>query len=202
MLPAVAGRNFSILIVSSADISGFRGCKSEEVLERCLSYLIGRPDVDGGRIAVFGERFGAVHATTLAVADRVVAAVCDAGVWMAARMQGAVDWFVGTKGSADRIGSTDHRLRTARSFKCPILVIAGELGIVGQSEAIELHSDCKAAGIHLDVAIQRTIACATVPIENFVSIDDFAFCWLEQKLKRRPLRRQRPNRRARNIWRR
>jgi hypothetical protein len=190
LLPGLADSGLSMLVVSGADISSHPVFQRDLLLGFCLDYLVGRADVDGDRIAVYGEKFAAVHATSFAASDhRVAAAVCDGGVWRSTRMQGSIDWMAGAERTTDDAGATSYRLQAMRRLKCPILVTAGERGLVGAPEAIRLRADCGAAGIELDVAIPRTVETAKGTIENFITTYDLVFGWLERKLgARRQLR--------------
>jgi len=181
LLPGVAGRALSMLIVSGADISGHPAFERDLLLGCCLDHLIARADVDGDRIAVYGEKFAAAHATNFAASDRrIAAAVCDGGLWNAARMQASIDWMAGAQRTADDASVAAFRLQVMRRLKCPILVNAG--GPVSLSEAIRLHTDCMKAGIELDFVVPRCVETAEGPIENFLATDDFVFGWLEREL--------------------
>jgi hypothetical protein len=190
LLPGLADRGVSILVVSGADISSHPVFERDLLLGFCLDYLVGRADVDSERVAVYGEKFAAVHATNFAASNhRIAAAVCDGGVWRSTRMQGSIEWMAGAERTTDDASATSYRLQAMRRLKCPILVTAGERGLVSVPEAIRLQADCMAAGIDLDVVIPRTIETARGAIENFITTYDFVFGWLERKLgARRQLR--------------
>ncbi|MCK1743735.1 hypothetical protein IVA80_23515 [Bradyrhizobium sp. 139] len=78
LLPVVIGRRLSVLVISNDDVEG----SSKFLLSSCFDYLSGRPEVDGSRIAIYGDGLSAVLATDFAAYDRrIAAAVCDGGVW-------------------------------------------------------------------------------------------------------------------------
>jgi hypothetical protein len=185
ILPAAIGRGMSLLIVEGSDISNRLVARTDILLGCCLEYLAARPDVDESRIAVYGEKLAATSVASFAASDRrLAAAVCDGGLWNAARMRASIGWLSGP-GEVDEEKASMCRSRLARRIKCPVLVIASEHSAVYASEAIALQADCKAAGIDIDVAIPRTIQTPLGTIENFVTIDEFSFGWFEQKLAAR-----------------
>jgi hypothetical protein len=189
LLPAARGRGMSMLVVGGADVSAHPLARPELLLECCLDFLSLRPDVDGGRIGVYGERLAAAHATSFAASDgRVAAAVCDGGLWHSARTRAAIQWMTSPSEVQDEEAASASRMRSARRMKCPVLVIAGARGTVSVPEAVRLHADCRTAGIDMDVAIPRTVRTPLGSIENFVTVDEFVFGWFERRLgARRPL---------------
>lgn len=180
LLPVVIGRGMSILVISHDDIPHRSRSQSDGLLSCCLDYLSVRPDVDAGRIAVFGEGLSAALATDLAASDHsVAAAVCDGGLWNRVRTRSGISWI--TRGVD---GAAQHDAISARraQLTCPALVVAGGRGFVSLSEAIQLQADCIAAGGNLDLAVPRIISSSGGLIENFVTSDDSIFGWLEHKL--------------------
>lgn len=183
LLPAVIGRGMSVLVISHDDISNRSSAESEMLLSCCLDYLSSRPEVDAGRIGVYGDGLSAALATAVAVSDgRVAAAVCDGGLWNSARGLAAVSWITRAADAVDEDLVSMHRSRLARQLRCPVLVVAGGRGIVSLSEAVKLQADCIAARIDMELAMPRIIRIHTEEIENFVSSDDCAFGWLQHKL--------------------
>ncbi|MGY4298927.1 hypothetical protein ACVWXN_007022 [Bradyrhizobium sp. i1.4.4] len=184
LLPVVVGRGMSILVISHDDVSNHLRGQSEGLLSSCLDYLSARRDVDPARIGVYGEGFSAVLATKFAASDRrVVAAVCDGGLWNWARILASVGWMTSTADAAvDDDVMSARRSQLMRHLRCPVLVVAGGRGIVSVSEAIKLHADCMAARIDLQLAIPQMIQSPGVEFENFVTYDDCIFGWLERKL--------------------
>lgn len=183
LLPLVIGRNVSVLVVSHDDISNCFGGQSASLLSCCLDYLSVRPDVEATRIGAYGEGLSAALATDFAASDRrIVAAVCDGGLWNWARARASIDWITKSADVADEDIISERRLRLMRQLRCPALVIAGGRGVVDLSEAFKLQADCVAAGIDLELTIPPMTCTPVGEIENFVKSDDCIFRWLEHKL--------------------
>lgn len=182
LLPAVIDRGIALLVVSHGDVSGHRLGQSE-VLSCCLDYLSGRADIDATRIGIYGEGLSAALATDFAVSDdRVVAAVCDGGLWSWARVSASISWMAGTADALNEEALSMRRSQLVRRLNCPVLVVAGGRGLVSVSEAIKLQSDCSAARLDLELAMPLMIRTPMGEIENFVASDDCIFGWLERKL--------------------
>ncbi|WP_156436290.1 alpha/beta hydrolase family protein [Bradyrhizobium pachyrhizi] len=185
LLPAVAGRGISVLVVSHDDVSNHWRGQSEMLLSSCLDYLLVRPEVDITRIGIYGDGLSAALATDFAVADRrVAAASCDGGLWNWARTLASVGWMTRAVDGLDENALASRRLRLIRQLKCPVLVVAGGRSIVSAAEAIKLQAACTEARIDLEVVMPRVARTAAGEIENFVTSDDSIFGWLEHKLTR------------------
>ncbi|WP_407151151.1 alpha/beta hydrolase family protein [Bradyrhizobium sp. ORS 86] len=125
----------------------------------------------------------AVLATDFALSDhRITAAVCDGGLWNLARTRASVGWMTGTQHVMDEHLVAMHRVRLARQFKCPVLVVAGGRGTVSISEGSKLQAECAAAHIDLELTMRPMTQTPLGEIENFVTSDDYIFGWLEHKL--------------------
>ncbi|MGL9623253.1 hypothetical protein QRQ56_35405 [Bradyrhizobium sp. U531] len=183
LLPAVVGKDMSVLVVSHAAFSDRSRLESEILLSCCLDFLSSRPNVDPGRIGVFGEGLSAALATTFAASDRrVAAAVCDGGLWNWAQALASVGW---RSAAADLPGeelNSERRLRLVRQLRCPVLVVAGGRGIVSVSEATKLQAESRAVGIDLELAIHPMAHTTIGEMENFVTSDNRIIGWLEHKL--------------------
>ncbi|MCK1738264.1 hypothetical protein IVA79_30780 [Bradyrhizobium sp. 138] len=188
LLPVVIGRGMSVLVVSHEHIANQARGGSQIVLSHCLDHLSVRPDVNSGRIGIYGDGLSASLATDFAVYDRrIAAAVCDGGIWNWTRSRKSIDWMTSTDDGAERNMESGHRSRLARLPNCPILVVAGGRGVVSVSEAIKLQSDCMAARIDVDLVVPQLIRGGVCEeVDNFVSSDACTFRWLEQKLAREP----------------
>lgn len=183
LLPVVVGRGMSVLVVSHENVANQWRGHSETLLSRCLDFLSARPDIDGTRIAVYGEGLSAVLATDFALSDcRVAAAVCDGGLWDWARTLASVGWMTRTAHLVDEHIVSVRRSRLMRKLKCPVLVNPGGRGPVSLTEAIKLQADCNAAEIDLELAMPRMARTPLGEIENFVTSDDCIFGWLQRKL--------------------
>ncbi|MCP3465693.1 S9 family peptidase [Bradyrhizobium sp. CCGUVB23] len=178
LLPAAEGRNLSILVVRGDDASRHRLFGPEAFLASWVNYLESRSDVDADRIAVSGERMAASHASRIAATDRrIVAAVCDGGLWTAVRHRANVGWMTGIWDPATDRARTSS-LQLVQRMRCPVLIVAGGRAMVDQQDALELQADCKLAGVDCSIAISR----GSGELENFVTKDDFVLDWLERKL--------------------
>ena len=185
LLPAAVGRGMSLLVVEGKDLADHPTSKSDSLLGCCVDYLSDRPDVDHGRIGVYGAGMAAAEATSLAASDRRIrAAVCDGGLWQFAWTRSSIDCMAGVAGELDDDEAMSaRRMRLVRRMRCPILVVAGPREFVDLSEALSLHADCKAAGIDMSLVVSRTVETPLGGIENFLTADEFIFGWLERKMK-------------------
>lgn len=182
LLPLITGRNMAVLVISYDDVSNHWLGPSEILLSCCLDYLLTLPEIDGARIAVYGEGLSAALATNFAVADRrVSAAICDGGLWGWTRTRSSIEWMTRIDETPDEGLSSTQRSRLATRLKCPILVVAGERGIVNASEAIKLKADCAAASIDLELLMPPTPEGG---FENFMACDEAVIKWLERKFER------------------
>lgn len=184
LLPAIASRGMTALVVAYDDVSTTRPGRSE-ILSSCFDHLSARHEVDASRIGIYGEGLSAALATDFALADRrIAAAVCDGGLWNWARTQASISWMTGTSDVLDDSLASEHRSRLARRLKCPILVVAGGRSIVSIRESIKLESDCTAARIDIKLLMPRLESTAGGDFENFAACDEDILSWLEQKLAR------------------
>ncbi|WP_018322512.1 S9 family peptidase, partial [Bradyrhizobium sp. WSM2793] len=183
LLPVATDRGISVLVVSHDDVSNQWCGQSEMLLSCCLDYLSDRPEVDATRIGVYGEGLSAALATDFAISDRrIAAAVCDGGLWNWARTLASVGWMTGSADAVDENVASEHRLRSVRQLRCPVLVVAGGRGTVSVPEAIKLQADCSAVRIDLELAMPPLTRAPVGEIENFVVSDERIFGWLEDKL--------------------
>ncbi|PDT63938.1 hypothetical protein CO683_41485 [Bradyrhizobium ottawaense] len=182
LLPVVIDRRISVLVVGHEESSNGRS-QSELALSCCLDYLSDRSDVDAARIGVYGDGLSAALATQLVLSDRrVAAAVCDGGLWNLARMLASIEWLGGTADVPDEKVVAARRSQMIQQFKCPVLVVAGARGLVSLSEASKLLSHASTAPIDLQLVMPQTITNRFGEIEDFVTVDERIFAWLERKL--------------------
>lgn len=174
LLPLIASRGMTALVVAFDDVSTTRHGRSED-LSSLLDCLSARHEVDASRIGIYGEGLSAALATDFALADRrIAAAVCDGGLWNWARTRASI-WMTGTSHLLDDPLTTAHRSRLARRLKCPILVVAGGRSIVSVRESIKLESDCTAARIDLKLLMPRFEPTPGTDFENFAACDEDIF---------------------------
>lgn len=183
LLPATFNRKLSLLIISHDDILRRSRHEVNMQLSSCLEYLSVRSDIDPDRIGVYGDGVSSALATDFAASDsRVAAAVCDGGLWTSSRNSASVRWLSGAMDAIDGDALSTHRARRLRRLKCPVLVVVGGRGVVSASEAVALQAHCMAESIDLELAMAPIIRASGEEIENFVSVDDRVFRWLETKL--------------------
>lgn len=183
VLPVVLGRGISLLVLSHGDLVECSRGSPRAMLSSCLDYLSRRSDVDSARVATFGDGLSAALASDFVASDsRVAAAVCDGGLWHAARALAYVDWMTKAAGEMDELVVAATRLRQARQLRCPVLVVAGGRGIVSIPEASKLQAACVAARIELELIVAPTTSTAVGELEDFPSCDDAIFGWLQHKL--------------------
>ncbi|MGL9623238.1 hypothetical protein QRQ56_35320 [Bradyrhizobium sp. U531] len=184
LLPSIVGRGISVLVITHNDVFTHPRGESEALLSYCFDNLSDRPDIDAGRIGVYGEGLSAALASQFAACEtRVSAAVCDGGLWSWVRALASVGWM--TKGAGDAVDElAPRRTHLIRLLKCPVLVLTGADNIIDVSDAQKLQSDCATAGIEIELAIPRMIKTPWGEIEDFVRSDNRVFRWLEHKLAR------------------
>ena len=170
------GRNFDRYGVETA-ISGW------------MDYLQERADVDGRRIALFGDGQGASFATRgAAFDDRFAAVVCDAGIWelherafLAARMGGS--------GACQNLSENIEQLcrtSTARRIRCPILVAPGDRDWLDADHVAQCCSALVADGLRIDLkAFTASEAAAPhAQLDNPTIGNEVIFDWLADRLTR------------------
>lgn len=183
LLPATFNRKLSLLIISHDDLLHGSRHEVNMQLSSCLEYLSARPDVDPDRIGVYGDGVSSALATDFAASDsRLAAAVCDGGLWISSRNSASVRWLLGDMDAIDGPALSMHRSLRLRQLGCPVLVVVGGRGLVSASEAVALQAHCMAESIDLELAMPPIIRASGDEIENFVSVDDRVFRWLETKL--------------------
>lgn len=176
--PASLHRNMSLLLVDSGNSPIRRPLKPEHILQCWLDYLEARPDVDPQRIAIYGEGTGASHASRLALSDRrIAAAVCDGGLLRLVTRQASVHWMTGAEG-----GASMRPLSPLRRMACPLLMVVGRRSMVREQEALELQAGYREAGADCSIVVPNRIAYPLGEVENFITVDDFIFEWLDSKL--------------------
>lgn len=180
--PAALCRNVSLLLVHARTSAARRSFKPEHVLQCWLDYLEARPDVDGQRISVYGEGMCASDVSRLALYDRrIAAAVCDGGLLASVKRRASVHWMTGAEQTV-RDGASTGSLLPSRQIACPLLMVVGSRSMVREAEALELQAGYRHAGAACSVVVPNRIPYPLGEIENFISVDDFIFQWLDSKL--------------------
>ncbi|WP_346730853.1 alpha/beta hydrolase [Bradyrhizobium sp. 21] len=182
LLPVSLRRNMSLLLVDAGNSSVRRSFKPEHILQFCLDYLEGRPDVDSQRIAIYGEGAGASHASRLALSDRrIAAAVCDGGLLTAVMRRASSRWMTGLEQPAHD-GTSTGSLLPSRRIPCPLLTVVGSRSMIWEQDALELQSAYRQTGADCSVVVPNRIPHPLGEVENFIAVDDFIFEWLDSKL--------------------
>jgi dienelactone hydrolase len=154
----------------------------EWAISSCVDFLIGRDDVDQGRIAILGLGIGASFATRAAALDhRFAAAVCDGGIWDLQERAFAIGRF-GSGGRASSIGAAIRQFGTesiARRIKCPILVAQGQHDWL---DAGSVANYCSAlAGQGVAISLKR-FAASSAALDNPALGHEDIFDWISNRL--------------------
>jgi len=155
-----------------------------------IDYLASRGDVDGERIAIFGDGLGASFASRAAGLDhRLSAAVCDGGIWdlherafLLRRMSGGNN----QESIEDQVSELwPHSI--AKRIRCPILVTLGECDWLEANYAAEFYSYLKQAGIDISLKIfpAAETAASHAQIDNPTIGNEFIFDWIAARLGKR-----------------
>jgi hypothetical protein len=176
-------RSLSLMIVDIPGISegkagGLPCCSIEVTVGRCVDYLLDRGDVDENRIALFGNNFGATHASRIAIMDhRFAAVVCDGGMWEENGRPLLSSWaFGGSVDSSIYTGTRKTpRYRTARRLKCPFLVTSAEFEFFDETDAARLYEYSVKSGMKMDLKL-FSVDDAGPPRRGFI------FDWLASKI--------------------
>lgn len=138
----------------------------------CVDYLSARGDVDDGRIALFGNNFGATYASRAASLDhRFAAAVCDGGIWEENRVSHLWNWALG---GGDGNSVEVPRYRIARQLQCPFLVTSGDYEFLNVQDAAKLYEHCKERGAPMEFKL-FSVEDAGSPRRRFI------FDWIAAK---------------------
>lgn len=189
LVPAAAGRELALLLVAQSEIQDTPGLAhaatitAEMRLGDCVDHLASRSEVDAKRIAVRGDGLAGALATRFAVSDsRIVAAVCDGGLWDGARHRAGVNWLAGAEAAAWEPDDAAHRTRQARQMRYPFLVVANARGVSSVAEAVALHADCARLGVRMDLDVPQAAATAQETVEELLRSEARTVGWLVAKL--------------------
>ena len=168
----------------------FQRYEIETAISNWMDYLVEREDVDGRRIALFGDGLGAAFATRGAsFDDRFRAAVCDAGIWELHERAFLAARLAGGAGSQDFADDIDRLCRssTARNIRCPILVALGEHDWLEADHVARCCNALIADGLTIDLKIfsASETAASHAQFDNPTIGNEFIFDWLADHLGRR-----------------
>jgi dienelactone hydrolase len=152
-----------------------------------IDYLASRGDVDGERIAIFGDSLGGSFASRAAGVDhRLSAAVCDGGIWdlherafLLRRISGG-NHQEAIEGQLSKLWG--HSI--AKRIRCPILVTLGECDWLETNYAAQFYRYLEETGI--DISLKIFLAAETAAshgqIDNPTIGNEFIFDWIAARL--------------------
>ncbi|AWB25762.1 MULTISPECIES: alpha/beta hydrolase family protein [Alphaproteobacteria] len=167
----------------------------------CIDWLLGRDDVDPGRIGVYGASLGGYYVTRAAAREhRVACAVSDAAQWKVAKSAQALlaqpnsmtavlsRWVFGARDMEELVTVTEpfDLEGVVKDIACPFLIVAGELDSFGTHNAESVYAEAKAAGV--DVTIKwfspEETGAAHCQIDNPTIGMELICDWLADRLGR------------------
>jgi pimeloyl-ACP methyl ester carboxylesterase len=188
-----AANELSLLLVDhpgfdpvSGRHQGSRLADSHLLFSRWLDHLLTRADVDPDRIAIYGDGLGAAYATQAAQRDgRLVAAVCDGGLWETKERAFGLRRMSG--GEAAGAGNplvlqsqVDPRSPANHSW----LTLMGQSDFVAVKDAEDVRTLNLKSGLDHDLKVFTDEETASAPgqLDNPTLAKEFAFDWLRRKL--------------------
>jgi fermentation-respiration switch protein FrsA (DUF1100 family) len=138
---ALARHGIAVLLFDYRGYGGSPGVPTERGLSRdgraALAHLMGRPDVDAGHVAYFGESLGSAVATDLAADHPPAALILRSPFRSLVEVGGHHYPFLPVRMLLRDRYEAVHRIADVR---CPLLVIAGEHdGIIPPDESRQLY---------------------------------------------------------------
>jgi len=156
--------------------------KLESAIEPVMDYLVGRDDVDDGRIAILGDGWSSSFvARGIAYDPRFAAAVCDGGIWdlheqafLKRRMASA----------GDDTGWSPETSRILRNIRCPLLITLGARGWLKTDRVTELADQLGVdrRDVTLKIFERAETAAAQGHIDNPTLANEFIFDWIAARL--------------------
>jgi hypothetical protein len=188
-----AANELSLLLVDCPGFDPVTGrhlgsgrAESNGLFGRWLDYLLARADVDPERVALYGDGLGAAYATDASKHDgRIVAAVCDGGLWETKERAFAVSRMSG--GGAAGVGNglvlpshVDQRSLANLSW----LTLTGQSDFVAIEEAEDIRTLNLRSGLIHDLKVFTDEETGSAPgqLDNPTLAKEFAFDWLRRKL--------------------
>lgn len=159
----------------------------ETAISCCVDYLIGRGDIDEGRIAIFGDGLGAAFASRAAsLDDRFAASVSDAGIWDMHERVSRMTWMSGDN-AKDAIGTEIRRMQRhggLTQLRCPTLVTFGERDWLDIGNATEMCRVLMESGadVTLKVFSAAETAASHAQTDNPTIGNEFVFDWIAGRL--------------------
>ena len=180
-------REFSLLAVdvlgdgtgaSFDDVAGRH--KLESAIPSIMDYLVGRDDVDEGRIAIIGDGWSSSFvARGIAFDHRYAAAVCDGGIWDSHERA-----FLKRRSGLSGAVASPEANRLLRNISCPVLITVGERGWLKTDRVVELSG--QPGGGRRDITLRifedAETAAAQGHIDNPTLANEFIFDWIAGRL--------------------
>ena len=159
----------------------------EVAISACVDYLLARGDVDGKRIAIYGDGAGASYAARAASLDhRFAAAVCDGGLFDSSYGRSLLGSFAGQR---EQCGSPDPgcRYEIARNIACPFLITINCDCLPDMEAVPKLFDYCRSSGIRADLEPSLLRPDRSLPGRQiWIEPDrDFIFDWITVKMEER-----------------
>lgn len=165
---------------------GFSRYEAEAAIGACVDYLLTRADVDGKRIAIYGDGLGASCAARAASLDtRFAAAVCDGGLLDSSYGHSLLGSFAGQPQRSQPDFGVHYEI--ARNIACPFLITVNSDCLPDTKAVLKLFDYCRASGIRADVEPSLLNADRS-PSDRQAWIEtdrDFIFDWIALKLAER-----------------
>jgi pimeloyl-ACP methyl ester carboxylesterase len=156
--------------------------KLESAIEPIMDYLVGRDDVDEGRIAILADGWSSSFvARGIAFDPRFAAAVCDGGIW---DLHERAFLKQRTAPAGSDTGCSPETSRILRSISCPLLITVGERGWLMTDRVAEL-ADQLGVGrrdVTLKIFEQAETAAAQGHMDNPTLANEFIFDWIASRL--------------------
>jgi dienelactone hydrolase len=148
----------------------------ETAVSAIMDYLVVRPDVDSGRIAIIGDGSSSSFVARGAALDgRLAAAVCDAGIW---DLQERI--FL-----ASRVSSPDAPVpirpgRIVRNMNFPVLITVGEDGWLERDRVVALvdHLRKDKRDIALKIFTRAETSASQGHADNPTLANEYIFDWV------------------------
>ena len=187
------GRGLSLLLVDlpSQPANARRSLGSdryevEAAISACVDYLLTRGDVDGKRIALYGDGLGASCAARAASLDsRFAAAVCDGGLFDSSYGRSLLGSFAGQP--QRRLPDLGFHYEIARNISCPFLITINWDCLPDTEAVMRLFDYCRSSDIRADLEPSLLNADRSFPDRQaWIEPDrDFIFDWIALKLAER-----------------
>jgi hypothetical protein len=162
--------------------------KPERAIASIMDYLVGRDDVDEGRIAILADGWSSSFvARGIAFDHRFAAAVCDGGIWdlHMRSFPNPQNRPFGIEPSAEL-----EVERVLRGIRCPLLVAASEPGGLGADRIAELTDQLRAGRRDRDITLEIFESAEATAGDNPTLANESIFDWIASRIGTEPLIQQ------------